>query len=152
MPAFAWTAWLRTVPLGCGGGLIAVTSRLSVAAGCFRRHSPAPWIMRVTEAQAIAIDNATLVRRQHLQGIGLIIAAVTLFCFLDTLAKLSGQHVPTVEVVWFRYSIHFVLAMVFLNPWQSRSAWRTSRLSAQLGRAGLLTLCTGLNFLALRYL
>ena len=106
--------------------------------------------MRVTETQAI--DNAALVRSQHLQGIGLIIAAVTLFCFLDTLAKLSSQRVPTVEVVWFRYAIHFALAMVFLNPWRSRSAWRTSRPVAQLIRAGLLTLCTGLNFLALRYL
>ncbi len=106
--------------------------------------------MRVTETQAI--DSAALVRSRNLQGIGLIIAAVTLFCFLDTLAKLSSQRVPTVEVVWFRYAIHFALAMVFLNPWRSRSAWRTSRPRAQLARAVLLTLCTGLNFLALRYL
>lgn len=106
--------------------------------------------MRVTETQAIT--NAALVRSQHLQGIGLMVAAVTLFSFLDTLAKLSSQHVPTVEVVWFRYAIHFALAMIFLNPWRSRSAWRTSRPMAQLIRAGLLTLCTGLNFLALRYL
>jgi drug/metabolite transporter (DMT)-like permease len=106
--------------------------------------------MRVTETQAI--DSTALARSRNLQGIGLMIAAVTLFSFLDTLAKLSSQRVPTVEVVWFRYAIHFALAMVFLNPWQSRSAWRTSRPMAQLARAGLLTLCTGLNFLALRYL
>jgi drug/metabolite transporter (DMT)-like permease len=106
--------------------------------------------MRVTETQAI--NNTALARSQNLQGIGLMIAAVTLFSFLDTLAKLSSQRVPTVEVVWFRYAIHFALAMVFLNPWRSRSAWRTSRPMAQLARAGLLTLCTGLNFLALRYL
>jgi drug/metabolite transporter (DMT)-like permease len=106
--------------------------------------------MRVTETQAI--DSTALARSRNLQGIGLMIAAVTLFSFLDTLAKLSSQRVPTVEVVWFRYAIHFALAMVFLNPWRSRSAWRTSRPMAQLARAGLLTLCTGLNFLALRYL
>ncbi|EWY39745.1 multidrug transporter [Skermanella stibiiresistens SB22] len=55
-------------------------------------------------------------------------------------------------MVWFRYATHFVLAMVFLNPWRSRSAWRTSRPGAQLGRAALLTISTGLNFMALRYL
>jgi drug/metabolite transporter (DMT)-like permease len=94
--------------------------------------------MRVTETQAI--NSTALARSRNLQGIGLMIAAVTLFSFLDTLAKLSSQRVPTVEVVWFRYAIHFALAVVFLNPWQSRSAWRTSRPMAQLMRAGLQTL------------
>ncbi|UEM01540.1 DMT family transporter [Skermanella rosea] len=111
----------------------------------------------MTQAQAQTLADtapvdAALARSRRLQGIGLAVAAVTLFCFLDTLAKLSSRHVPTVEVVWFRYAIHFVLAMVFLNPWRSRSAWRTNRPFAQIGRAALLTLCTGLNFMALRYL
>jgi drug/metabolite transporter (DMT)-like permease len=124
-----------------------------------RRSFPAsfrgPTDLRVTETQALseaATANAALIRSQRLQGIGLSIAAVTLFCFLDTLAKLSSQRVPTVEVVWFRYAMHFALAMVFLNPRRSRSAWRTRRPLAQIGRAMLLTMSTGLNFMALRYL
>lgn len=81
-----------------------------------------------------------------------MLLAVTLFAFLDSAAKLSGREVPTLEVVWFRFAVHFVLVAAVLNPWRAPHAWRTRARKLQLLRAGIQIFCTGLNFLALGYL
>ncbi|HBF28067.1 DMT family transporter [Rhizobium sp.] len=85
-------------------------------------------------------------------GAIMMLIAVSLFACLDTTAKLSGRSVPAIEVVWFRFVIHFILAAVFLNPWRAPQAWRTSAPRLQLARAAVQIICTGLNFLALSYL
>lgn len=85
-------------------------------------------------------------------GAILMLIAVSLFACLDTSAKLSGRSVPAIEVVWFRFVIHFVLAAAVLNPWKAPQAWRTSAPKLQLARAAVQIICTGLNFLALSYL
>lgn len=85
-------------------------------------------------------------------GAIMMLIAVSLFACLDTSAKLSGRSVPAIEVVWFRFVIHFILAAVVLNPWQAPQAWRTSAPKLQLARAAVQIICTGLNFLALSYL
>lgn len=82
----------------------------------------------------------------------MMLIAVSLFACLDSTAKLSGQNVPAIEVVWFRFMIHFVLVAAVLNPWRAPSAWRTSAPKLQLARAAVQIICTGLNFLALSYL
>jgi drug/metabolite transporter (DMT)-like permease len=81
-----------------------------------------------------------------------MLLAVTLFAFLDSAAKLSGREVPTLEVVWFRFAVHFLLVAAVLNPWRAPHAWRTRAPKLQLLRAGVQIFCTGLNFLALGYL
>lgn len=96
------------------------------------------------------LRNIRLSRRT--QGICLMILAVSLFACLDASAKLSRQFVPSIEVVWFRFAVHFVLAAAFLNPWTHPSAWKTKRPVAQLSRASIQVVCTGLNFFALGYL
>lgn len=82
----------------------------------------------------------------------LMLIAVSLFACLDSTAKLSGRSVPAIEVVWFRFAVHFVLAAAFLNPLRAPSAWRTTAPKLQLARAAIQIMCTGLNFLALSYL
>lgn len=81
-----------------------------------------------------------------------MLLAVSLFAFLDSAAKLSGREVPTLEVVWFRFAVHFILVAVVLNPWRAPQAWQTRAPKLQLARAGVQIFCTGLNFLALGYL
>lgn len=85
-------------------------------------------------------------------GAIMMLIAVSLFACLDTSAKLSGRSLPAIEVVWFRFVIHFILAAIVLNPWQAPQAWRTSAPKLQLARAAVQIICTGLNFLALSYL
>ncbi|MDS7595733.1 DMT family transporter [Agrobacterium tumefaciens] len=82
----------------------------------------------------------------------MMLIAVSLFAGLDSTAKLSGQDVPAIEVVWFRFMVHFILVSVILNPWRTPGAWRTSAPKLQLARAAVQIICTGLNFLALSYL
>lgn len=82
----------------------------------------------------------------------LMLIAVSLFACLDSTAKLASQTVPSIEAVWFRFTIHFILVAAVLNPWRTPSAWRTSAPKLQITRAAIQIICTGLNFLALSYL
>lgn len=82
----------------------------------------------------------------------MMLIAVSLFACLDSTAKLGGVSVPAIEVVWFRFTIHFLLVAVFLNPWRAPSTWRTTAPKLQMARAAVQIICTGLNFLALSYL
>ncbi len=82
----------------------------------------------------------------------MMLIAVTLFACLDSTAKLGGTVVPAIEVVWFRFTIHFVLVAILLNPWRAPTAWRTTAPKLQVARAAVQIACTGLNFLALSYL
>lgn len=90
--------------------------------------------------------------RTRLTGILLIVAAVTLFSCLDTVAKFASQSVPTLEVVWFRFATHFLLALVVFRVWNQRGLLRTGRPVMQVVRGLFLLATTFFNFLALRYL
>ncbi len=98
-------------------------------------------------------QNSLLPSTDHkAKAAGMMLIAVTLFACLDSSAKLSGANVPAIEVVWFRFTIHFVLVAILLNPWSAPSAWRTTAPKLQAARAAVQIVCTGLNFLALSYL
>lgn len=86
------------------------------------------------------------------KGAILMLIAVSLFACLDSTAKLGSRSVPAIETVWFRFTIHFILVALVMNPWRSPSAWRTSAPKLQIARAAIQIICTGLNFLALSYL
>lgn len=88
----------------------------------------------------------------RLKGIALMVLAVTLFSVLDASAKLASHHIPIIEVVWFRYALHFLIAALLLNPFVSPASWRVGRWWPQVVRSIVLTSVTALNFLALRYL
>ena len=82
----------------------------------------------------------------------MMMLAVSLFAFLDSSAKIASQSLPAMEVVWFRFALHFLLVAAIFNPWRAPSAWKTSKPKLQLARASVQIICTGLNFLALSYL
>ena len=91
-------------------------------------------------------------RRSRLIGIGLMCAAVFCFSILDTTGKWLNQHIPTLEIVWGRYASHFILSLIFVNPWTTPGLLSTKRPWLQIGRSALLVASTAFNFFALRYL
>lgn len=88
----------------------------------------------------------------RLKSVGLMVAGVTLFSGLDTASKLAARELPVLEIAWFRYAVHFLIAAVLLNPLTSPAAWRVRRVWPQVARAVLLGLSTVLNVFALRHL
>lgn len=90
--------------------------------------------------------------RARLIGIGLMCAAVFCFALLDTTAKVLIHHMDTLQVVWGRYTGHFVLSILFINPWTTPGLLKTKRLGLQIVRSALLLLSTVCNFVALHYL
>lgn len=88
----------------------------------------------------------------RLRGILLMVAAVSLFSCLDAAAKYASREIPVLEVVFFRYAFHMLLAAAVLNPWSSPDAWRVRRPGLQILRALTLLVVTCCNFLALRWM
>lgn len=75
------------------------------------------------------------------------------FTLLDTTAKYAAAHgVPTLEIVWARYALSLVFAVIALRPWRHWQDYRTSRPWAQAIRALFLLVSTGLNFFAIQYM
>jgi drug/metabolite transporter (DMT)-like permease len=111
------------------------------------RHAAPP----VNAEPAPARDTAKA-RRARLIGIVLMCGAVGTFSCLDTTAKYLGRHIDVVQVIWARYTFALLLAFAVSNPLTRPGLLRTARPFAQLGRAGLLLLCTALNFVVLKYL
>ncbi|MCA0433823.1 MAG: DMT family transporter [Proteobacteria bacterium] len=89
---------------------------------------------------------------QTLKGILLMLAAMAVFVFLDSTAKLVMQTLDTFTAVFFRYAIALALTCVLI--------WRTGGLSLlhtrhpwlQVTRGALLVVSTWFNFIALRHL
>ncbi|MFG1427348.1 DMT family transporter [Roseixanthobacter glucoisosaccharinicivorans] len=91
-------------------------------------------------------------RDSTLVGIGLMCLAVVCFALCDATAKWLSGHINVFMVVWARYVVQFVLALVVFNPWTVPGLMRTRRPWLQLFRSALLFACTALNFCALQYL
>ncbi|MFG1398934.1 DMT family transporter [Roseixanthobacter pseudopolyaromaticivorans] len=91
-------------------------------------------------------------RDSTLVGIGLMCLAVICFALSDATAKWLSGHVNVFVVVWARYVVQFVLALLVFNPWTVPGLMRTRRPGLQLFRSALLFACTALNFYALQYL
>jgi drug/metabolite transporter (DMT)-like permease len=95
---------------------------------------------------------STTDRRARLTGIGLISLAIVCFTALDTTVKWLSADLGTVQIVWARFTGHFLLSFLVVNPWTVPGLLRTRRLRLQLGRSALLLTTTAFNFLALRFL
>ncbi|OYZ92746.1 MAG: EamA family transporter [Xanthobacter sp. 17-67-6] len=91
-------------------------------------------------------------RDSTLAGIGLMCLAVVCFALCDATAKWLSGHINVFMVVWARYVVQLVLALVLFNPWTVPGLMRTRRPWLQLFRSALLFACTALNFCALQYL
>lgn len=88
----------------------------------------------------------------RLRGIGLMAVAVFLFSCLDTTAKYLSQVVSPLEVSWFRFLSHMLIALAVLRPWQHVELYRTGRPLLVALRAAAMVACTAFSFGALRYL
>jgi drug/metabolite transporter (DMT)-like permease len=91
-------------------------------------------------------------RRLRLTGIALMCGAVGCFAFLDATAKYLGRHIDVLEVVWARYTLAFLLALLWSNPISRPGMLRTARPLLQVGRSALLLGSTVLNFFAIKWL
>lgn len=85
-------------------------------------------------------------------GIVLICAALFCFALLDTTAKWLSGRMDTIQVIWARFAVHFLLSFLFVNPWTVPGLVRTRRPWLQIGRSALLLGSTAFNFIALRFL
>lgn len=79
--------------------------------------------------------------------------AVVLFTLIDTSAKwlvLAG--LPALQVVFMRYALHFLLALVVFIPREGLSAFESHSPRLQILRSVCLFSSTCLNFMSLKYL
>ena len=88
----------------------------------------------------------------RLRGIALMCLAMLMFSVLDTSAKYVSRSMPALEVVWARYAISVVFAVIVLRPWTNWHVYAMRRPWIQTLRAGFLLGSTIFNFIALRYL
>ncbi len=87
-----------------------------------------------------------------LRGLVLVILAGMCFSLLDSNAKWLGQRYPVGQVVWMRYTIGTVIAILYAAHALRGSMFATRHPWLQMSRGVLLLLCTATNFLALAYL
>lgn len=87
-----------------------------------------------------------------LRGIFYIVAATSVFPLLNASVKYLGDYYPTPELLWFRYTGHFLFMLAIFLPTQGFSLFRTSQLPAQVGRSVLLLASTSFYFLALSFI
>jgi drug/metabolite transporter (DMT)-like permease len=92
--------------------------------------------------------------RRRLKAIGLMAFATLCFAALDSTAKflVVKKGIPAVEVTWLRFAGHVVFSVAVLWPFALAPSLRSAKPLVQWLRSGLMTVTTGFNFVALRYL
>ena len=88
----------------------------------------------------------------HVRGILLMCSAGFCFAVMDAAVKHLAAEYPVPQVIWGRYTFHFLLMLVFLGPRYRGSLLRTSRLGTQLVRSMLLLGAKVCMFFALKYI
>ncbi len=86
------------------------------------------------------------------RAIAFIAVGMTFFGLSDALAKLLVADLPVFEVVWARYTFHFVFLFVLLRPKSLRRLVRTRHPRLQFIRSAMHFMAAFCAFLALRYL
>ncbi len=86
-------------------------------------------------------------------GVMMMILAVILFTGIDSSAKwLSMAGLPVIQIVFFRYFVHFIVANCFYMPQHGLVIYRSNVPTKQFLRSTFLFMSTVLNFWALKYL
>jgi drug/metabolite transporter (DMT)-like permease len=78
-------------------------------------------------------------RSQALRGIGLMLAAVSMFSCLDAMSKYLAALYAVPTIVWARYVSQMLLMLAFLGPRLGRGLLRTTNPRLQLLRGAVLT-------------
>lgn len=87
-----------------------------------------------------------------LRGIVLMLGAALCFALLDATSKHLSQTFPVPMLVWARYTLHFVLMLLFLAPSMRWQLVATRRPAKQVVRALLLVGVTGFAMAAFQRL
>ena len=74
------------------------------------------------------------------------------FSILDTAGKWLSTHTPLVEIVWLRFAIAAVIALIVVIPKTSLKSFTQENVKIQCLRAVMMTAMTFLNFAGLKYL
>jgi drug/metabolite transporter (DMT)-like permease len=88
----------------------------------------------------------------HLRGILLIMAAVSTFAVLDTMAKYLSRTYPVPLIVWMRYATHLLVMLAILGPRLGRGLVATRRPGLQVTRGIALAASSLLFFSALAFM
>ncbi len=104
--------------------------------------------------QSAASLEATSAAERRARRSGILMACGALVCFscLDTTAKGLSHSLPVWQVIWARYAMASLFALIFANPLTTPGVLVSSRVKIQLLRSFLLLASTALNFFALRSL
>ena len=88
-----------------------------------------------------------------LLAIGLVLISYVGFTTIDSSAKWLGRAgIPTMEYIFVRYAVHFLLITVILLPRRGKALLRTGNLPTEFLRALFLLASTFCNFFALLFL
>jgi drug/metabolite transporter (DMT)-like permease len=85
-------------------------------------------------------------------GILLGSLATISFSILDTAGKWLATHIPLIEIVWLRFAIAAVIALIVVLPKTPIQEFKKENLKIQLIRAIMMIAMTILNFAGLKYL
>src|SRR5512139_4114167 len=88
----------------------------------------------------------------HLRGIVLIMAAVSTFAVLDTIAKYLSRTYPVPMIVWARYVFHVLFMVFVLGRTVGWGLVQTRRPGLQLARGVSVTLSSMFFFSALSHM
>ncbi|NQW00105.1 MAG: DMT family transporter [Rhodospirillales bacterium] len=87
-------------------------------------------------------------QRRHLTGIGLMVLAMFIIPFVDTIAKELSSRYATTQIAWARYFFHFVLMLPLVLYKHGPRALFPLHPGAQILRGGLLMVSTFMYFSA----
>jgi drug/metabolite transporter (DMT)-like permease len=88
----------------------------------------------------------------HLRGILLIMAAVSTFAVLDTMAKYLSRTYPVPLIVWMRYAMHILVMLAVLAPRAGRGLVTSRRAGLQVIRGIVLAASSLFFFTALAFM
>lgn len=86
--------------------------------------------------------------------IGILLASLVTVSFsvLDTAGKWLGTHIPLIEIVWLRFAIAAMIALLLFMPKMTRAEICGENIKIQVLRAIMMTAMTFLNFAGLMHL
>jgi len=85
---------------------------------------------------------------------GILLASLVTIAFsiLDTAGKWLSTHIPLIEIVWLRFAIAAVIALIVVMPQTKLADFGKENFKIQCLRALMMTAMTILNFAGLKYL
>jgi len=86
--------------------------------------------------------------------IGILLGSLVTIAFsiLDTAGKWLSTHIPLIEIVWLRFAIAAIIALVIVLPKTSIKTFYQESFKTQCLRAVMMMSMTFLNFAGLKYL